>query len=784
MSSSYARAGQRIAGRFDLARPYEYQPSFGNATAWIARDIALARQVRAVVIDPDADQGGAVADAARRAALVSDPHLVAIVQVVADADHAYITEIPPGRPLADYLTGEPLPADQVHAIIGEVTSVIATGARRGVRHLYPKAEAIFLTPEGDVVVDGLGVYAALVGADTSKDASEIDRDEARGLTVLLASLLLGRDLPDPSEHDAAIADAANLDLPQHVATTLANERDGDGAASPSDLTRRLVPWGDIHLDALPDPSDPEPLEFSDTVTVDDAAPTSDDTLIFYDDDSGRPSLPAQWPALAGPAGAAAAVAVSDGPDPDATQEFADLGVDGEADSAADEEAEAASEETGSTGEEAESAGEQTEPASEPTSEQPRASTPDEVKALIDEELGLDSNVETGVAAAWPGLSTVPTPEPLPSEPEPEAAAPESEFAGTTQPSDATDETVAITPIELSDEAADGTVPPEDLNQTEHLDETVHLDETELDETVLDETERREHPERLSLAQRFDDDSPSVAAAPAAATASAAATPQRKIRTPKLDPNKAAASEQARRERASARAAALDSYEEERGRTFDASRVVLALFAIAVIALGWIGLRALTAPFDPVTLTNPDSDITTAAPEDPAASEPGEEPGGEPEPAPAAEPVIASATLVSPDAGMIAGIDPAQQDSPGTVPNAVDGNPATAWQSWTYVSSTMDPMSGIGLHIELAEPATVTEVVLDVAGTGGNIQIRDTVLDAPSSGKVVAEGPITGNPTTMTLEEPLTASSFVIWITELPQNASGGNQIILNEITLN
>ena len=54
----------------------------------------------------------------------------------------------------------------------------------------------------------------------------------------------------------------------------------------------------------------------------------------------------------------------------------------------------------------------------------------------------------------------------------------------------------------------------------------------------------------------------------------------------------------------------------------------------------------------------------------------------------------------------------------------------------------------------------------------------------ATGKVVAEGPIAGNPTTMTLEEPLTASSFVIWITELPQNASGGNQIILNEITLN
>ena len=202
MSTSYARAGYRIAGRFDLAHPYAYQPDFDNATAWIARDVALSRQVRAVVINPDDGQGGIVADAARRAALVSDPHLVAIVQVVvADDDHAYITEIPPGRPLADYLTGEPLPADQVHAIVGGATSAIATGARHGVRHLHTKAETIFLTPEGDVVVDGLGVYAALGGADTSKEVFHLDRDEARGLTVLLASLLLGRNFPEPWDHD-------------------------------------------------------------------------------------------------------------------------------------------------------------------------------------------------------------------------------------------------------------------------------------------------------------------------------------------------------------------------------------------------------------------------------------------------------------------------------------------------------------------------------------------------------------------------------------------------------
>ena len=202
--------------------------------------------------------------------------------MVADDDHAYITEIPPGRPLADYLTGEPLPADQVHAIVGGATSAIATGARHGVRHLHTKAETIFLTPEGDVVVDGLGVYAALGGADTSKEVFHLDRDEARGLTVLLASLLLGRNFPEPWDHDAVIAEAANLDLPDQLVTTLASERDGDGAASPADLTRRLVPWGDIRIDALPEPRDPDPIEVADIVRVDVPAP-SNDTPYFQRD---------------------------------------------------------------------------------------------------------------------------------------------------------------------------------------------------------------------------------------------------------------------------------------------------------------------------------------------------------------------------------------------------------------------------------------------------------------------------------------------------------------------
>ncbi|MDP9806355.1 cytoskeletal protein RodZ [Trueperella bonasi] len=636
MSTSYARPGQRIADRFELVSPYAH-PSCNAARAWIAHDVALSRHVRVVVIDPNADQVTDVIDAARRAALVTDPHLMAIVQVVSGEDHAYITEIPPGKSLAELLADEALPAEQIHAIIGETTSAIATGARRGVRHLQVRPDAIFITPEGEVVVDGLGVYSALVSADTSKSASELDRDEARGLTVLLASLLLGREFPDPAEHDAVIAQAAELELPAQLAATLASERDGDGAASPSDLTRRLVPWEEI-----------APRE--ETAPSEESAP------------------PAQNP-----------------PQGDTDEELA-----------------SATELT-----------DQAEPAEQPSgNSEPRATTHDEATSLIDEALGLDASKSPQVNYAWPGLSN--------------AAASMASAAPAAKES-----------------------------------ERVSLP-----------------PERRALAERFHD-AESETAPPSGFDPDATA-PTAKVQVPQTATNDV----QSHEEPEHRRPASLEAHS-EREKKFDATRIVLVLFVIGVIVIGIMGLRKLTSPFDPVTLTDPDSDLNSSSTTDtPAETETQEDTPAPETTTPTTAPEIANASLVSPDAGMIAGIDPAQQDNPGSVGHAIDSDPSTAWNSWTYTSPTMSPMSGIGLHIELEEEAVITEVVLDVSGNGGNIQIRDTVPDAPSSGKIVAEGPVTAGGTTMTLDDPLTASSFVVWITELPQNVAGENQLVLNEITVN
>lgn len=671
--NTYAQAGQRIVNRFDLLYPYEYQPS-DHASVWVARDVVLSRHVRAIVVDPASARARATIDAAHRASLVADPHLVSIVQVDSE-DLAIITEIPPGKPLAQHLIGTPLPPEHVAAIMGETSSAIAAAARRGVRHLQCTADTIFLTQEGDVIVDGLGVYGALAGADTSKDRADLDRDEARGLTVLCASLLLGRGFPEPAKHDAVIAEALLLDLPPVLDSLLSRESQGQGAASPADLTRSLVPWKEIDVAALPAPAPEAEAE---------AVPSVPD-IPLIPVVAPKPAHP-KWPALR--------------PDDAADSAAGEPATEDSAEAAAPEAGETlatalapageATEEIPATGE-VDGAGSVAAPANEEQARQP-AETTAEAAHVVDEALGLNGEGKLSSPVEWPGLPTEP------------------------------------------DESKVG---PKRVS-------------------VLDSAFTE--PERITRTSMSEQGAESAPATEPVAAAEPAADPATFTAAPKPT---------------------LAEYESERKKKLDVSKVVLPLFAIGVAFFGWLGLRTLTAPVSEVTLMDPDTNLAATSEPTPTAKPTEAEPT--PTPKPTATPAIATAALVSPDAGLLRGTDPATQDNPSSVPLAVDGNAETSWKSWTYTSPDMSPMSGIGLYVELKQEATITEVTLDTAGnTGGNIQIRDTVKEAPSAGKVLAEGLVDAS-TTFTLSEPLTATSFIIWITELPKNSSGEPQIIVSEI---
>ncbi|MCI7305125.1 MAG: hypothetical protein MR522_02485 [Trueperella sp.] len=713
--NTYAQAGQRIVDRFDLLYPYEYQPS-DHASVWVARDVVLSRHVRAIVVDPDSARAQATIDAAHRASLVADPHLVSIVQVDSE-DLAIITEIPPGKPLAQHLIGTPLPPEQVAAIMGETSSAIAAAARRGVRHLHCTADTIFLTQEGDVIVDGLGVYGALAGADTSKDRADLDRDEARGLTVLCASLLLGRGFPEPAKHDAVIAEALLLDLPPVLDSLLSRESQGQGAASPADLTRALVPWKEIDVATLPAPAAAPEAE---------AVPSVPD-IPLIPVVAPKPAHP-KWPALrpddaADPAagepahGDPATEESAEAAAPEAGETLAtDVTPAGEAteEIPATGEAEATNDDPAAGEARADGSGGVAAPANEEQARQP-AETTAEAAHVVDEVLGLNGEGKLSSPVEWPGLPTQPD--------EPKAGPKRVSVLDS-----AITETERITRTSMSDQGAEPAPTTEPVAAAEPP------------------TEPLAKPAHTDLAGLMP-----AAAKPAADAATSAAAPK----------------------------PTLAEYERERKKKLDVSKVVLPLFMIGVVFFGWLGLRTLTAPVSEVTLMDPDTNLAATNEATPTPKPTEAEPT--PTPKPTAAPAIATAALVSPDAGLLRGTDPATQDNPSSVPLAVDGNAETSWKSWTYTSPDMSPMSGIGLYVELKQEATITEVTLDTAGnSGGNIQIRDTVKEAPSAGKVLAEGPVDGS-TTFTLSEPLTATSFIIWITELPKNSSGEPQIIVSEI---
>ena len=72
------------------------------------------------------------------------------------------------------------------------------------------------------------------------------------------------------------------------------------------------------------------------------------------------------------------------------------------------------------------------------------------------------------------------------------------------------------------------------------------------------------------------------------------------------------------------------------------------------------------------------------------------------------------------------------DNPGEAAQAIDGNPATAWETDTYHDAVPFPAfkSGVGLLLQLPKPTVVGAVNLDLASTGTKIQIRSSATATP------------------------------------------------------
>jgi hypothetical protein len=251
------------------------------ATAWEAYDQILDREVRVTLVT--GPYTGDALDAARRAALVTDPRLVRVLDAGSDGDgNKYVvTEPHTGTTLTEVISSGLVDEQQARAIVGEAASALAVAHARGVHHAALRPEAVRVDGHR-VRVTGLGLDGGLASGETlNVKPAQLD---AQGLVALLYYAMSarwpGQDLeadwiakdtliPLPAQLDDSGAVAPLSSLVPHVDTEIdalvARTFDASGGTegpmNPDDVTAALQPWGEVSVVAsLPGFVQPEPEE--------------------------------------------------------------------------------------------------------------------------------------------------------------------------------------------------------------------------------------------------------------------------------------------------------------------------------------------------------------------------------------------------------------------------------------------------------------------------------------------------------------------------------------------
>lgn len=145
----------------------------------------------------------------------------------------------------------------------------------------------------------------------------------------------------------------------------------------------------------------------------------------------------------------------------------------------------------------------------------------------------------------------------------------------------------------------------------------------------------------------------------------------------------------------------------------------------------------------------------------------------------------SSPLPSSDPTPIAGITAAPFDPPpdgngeendDSVPNALDGDPATSWSTLTY-RQQLGPnglKSGVGLQLDLGTAQNLRQVRLDLGGSPTSVQVFVTADPVASVEGLEPAGTadVTGEEGTVDLAEGTTGQYVTVWLTSLP-SVSGG-----------
>lgn len=269
---STALPGTVMVDRYRLSQ--KAASDLAAAEAWEAHDQILDRPVRVTFIDgPTAPSA---LDAARRAALVSDPRLNRVLDVGSTdlgtgPRHYIISEPYRGSTLTEIVSHGLVDAQQARAIVGEAAAALESAAQRGVHHQALRPDTVRVDGHR-VVVTGLGIDAALAGRDhdqgTAAAGDAAAASDARNLVALAYYALTARWAGDSLEESWVAPDTVRP-LPAQtdasgvvpVSTLVPHVDEGldqlvrrtfgtgspDAPTGPGDVVAALAPWGEVSV---------------------------------------------------------------------------------------------------------------------------------------------------------------------------------------------------------------------------------------------------------------------------------------------------------------------------------------------------------------------------------------------------------------------------------------------------------------------------------------------------------------------------------------------------------
>lgn len=180
--------GDRIDGRYLV---YEQTDENWGVVGWRARDEVLGRYVLLTTFHPDDPRAPSLVASARDAATVTDHRFVRVLDAHIDRPTGFLVrEWTTGQTLADLLGSGPLDDDGARTICQNVAEALQRAHDNGQHHLCLDPSSVWITPDGEVRVRGLGTAAVLRGVQPSADGPA--RDDAIGVGRLLYAALTGK----------------------------------------------------------------------------------------------------------------------------------------------------------------------------------------------------------------------------------------------------------------------------------------------------------------------------------------------------------------------------------------------------------------------------------------------------------------------------------------------------------------------------------------------------------------------------------------------------------------